>query len=272
MNVMDDTVDGTWQLNPSTRRRLRLGSIRAAMETRNFDKATIEIEELLDDEPEDAEALWLLGEALMELRDFITAKVVYKSHIELAGPRPATLIALAIAAFESCNLDEAAAAAQAAIELCEDIADAHYILGLCTERLDSPAAATVHFAAAHRMSPLSFPYPLSLSDHDWLSLVDAAIGQLEPPLRAFWREVPVKLELFPRLDELQRSVPPISPRVAALYDGTPAEEDANRPSSVRVFTGSLARSDTPESLIHQLIEALEAEALDWLDAERVEDL
>jgi tetratricopeptide (TPR) repeat protein len=266
-----------WGLDPATRTHLRLQRTRDAMRARRFDEAVVEAEELLDDDPRHVDALWLLAEAAMELRDFITAVQAYRSIISQGQPRPAVLASMASACFECAEFDDAEHHAKLAIAACPDLPEPHHILGLCAERHGSAAEAMCHFEMAHRLRPLAFPFPIELSTSDWQLVLSNAFAALPPELQAFWREVPVKLEHFPDPVDLTEPVPPISPRIAALYEGKPSNPpvpDA-RPKSLRIYRGNLAHAESPDALMAQLLHALEQEALDWLppmdeDAEHAE--
>ena len=66
--MMDD-VAAPWALDPDTRLELRMASMRSHLEQGEFEQAVLEAEELLDEEPDYPDALYLLGEALLDAND-----------------------------------------------------------------------------------------------------------------------------------------------------------------------------------------------------------
>lgn len=261
---MDQGSPG-WVMNSETRRVLRLRRAEEELERRNWPQVVVELEELLDEQPSHGEALWRLAEALVELRDFETAREAASAYIDAEGPRPAICTLLAHCHFECSDFEAAAMAAGEALKGCEDLAEAHFVRGLALERLGH-ADAQQHLRMAHRMSPLTFPLGLPLTPEDWQLVLADVFDLLPPDLQEFWRPVPVKLQRFPTREELTTQLPPVSPRVAALYEGEPPRtlSGNDRPSALRIYTGNLERNDAPDAIIAQLAHALEQEAMDWL--------
>ncbi len=255
-----------WQLDPAARAELRLARVDQAMARLDWVTATVELEELLDDDPDHADALWRLAEVLIEQRDFLTAREACRAWLELHGARLGVTLLLAHCAYECCAFAEAAEAAEAAVRMCEDHGEAHFMLSLALERLDRPAEANHHNALAHRCSPMSFPLPHPLTSEDWRLLIADAFAMLPRELQEFWSSVPVHLERFPDPAELRVPVPPVSPQIPALYLGKPPDslQQGARPDAVRIYTGNLERADSVDAIVVQLSHALEQEAMDWL--------
>jgi cytochrome c-type biogenesis protein CcmH/NrfG len=256
---MDDEVRIGWQIAPEIRAAMRLDRARTAMDRGEFAAAVMELEELLDEEPDSPEGLFLLGEALLELGDFEGALQAYEHHLEMAGPNPGTLTGLAIARFNTCDLSGAAAAARDVVRLAPESAEAHYYLGLALERLANRGGGAIgSFAAANQLDPVAFPFPLQVETSEWHGLVQAALALLPHSLQDFWTDIPIILEDLPNLDELRSAEPPITPTVTGLSPGwyvprpyacTPgtsfearppktSSKPSRAPSSTRPATGS----------------------------------
>jgi tetratricopeptide (TPR) repeat protein len=206
----------------------------------------------------------------MELRDFEVAREAWRALVD-TGPQPASVLTqLGLCAFESAAFDEAAQAARRALAVNDDAPEAWYLLGLCAERLEDDERAYVAFERAHRASPLGFPLPLPLGEDDARDLVQEALAELPLELARFWAPVPVEIERLPTRDELLRSVPPTSPRVLALYAGTPPGRPSGleRPTTVRVYRTNLVHHESREHALDALIDALDQEAADWLPEDR----
>ncbi|MBW2256969.1 MAG: tetratricopeptide repeat protein [Deltaproteobacteria bacterium] len=266
---MDDEVRVGWQIAPEIRAAMRLDRARTAMHRGEFGAAVMELEELLDEEPDNPEALFLLGEALIELGDFEGALQAYEHHLEMgADPNPRTLTGLAIARFNTCDLSGAAAAAREAVRLAPEAAEAHYYLGLALERLPNRGGSAVgSFAAANQLDPTAFPFPLQVGVQEWQGLIQDAMVLLPRSLQDFWADIPILLENLPNLDELRSADPPITPTVTGLYQGVPpldADPWLVRPQALRLYTGNLVRSPTTEDLVEAIARTLEHEARDWI--------
>lgn len=265
---MEDDVATGWQIDPEIRAAMRMERARSAFDTRDFAEAVIEVEELLDEDPDHAEALLLLGEAMLEAGDAEGAVQAFERRM-LVGPVTGTVLTgLAIARFDVCDLHGAAEAAREAIRLSPDDAEAHYYLGLALERLPRRRSeALSHFAAAQQLDPAAFAFPLHVSEAQWRHALERALRLLPQPLADFWRPVPILFEAAPSLEELRAASPPITPTVTGMYRGDPPEEGdpwESRPEALRLFTDNLARSVDVDDLVEAIARTLDHEARDWL--------
>lgn len=272
---MDDEVVGGWSIDPDTRLALRLDRVRKALEQGDHATAVVEAEELLDEAPDHPDALFLLGEALLELGDAQGAVEAYEQFLQVAQPddpahAAAALGGLAIARFEACVLSGAAEAAREAIRLAPDMAEAHYYLGLSLERVTGrQSEAVAEFVAANRLDPAAYPLPAQLDDAAWKAVVKQAMSRLHPRLITFWDDVPIRLDDLPSMDELRRADPPITPTASGLYEGEPPDVDeawTQKPTALRLFRRNLARLGELELIVDEVASTLENEALDWVGA------
>jgi len=274
---MDDELPtGVWSLDPDTRTALRLDRVRRMMRDEDHVEAVVEVEELLDEDPDNTEGLFLLGESLLELGEPAIAMLAYERFVELTGGDADSLMGLAISRYESCDLAGAAVAARDVVRLDPGRAEAHWYLALSLERLPGRRTEALQaFAAARELDPEEFPFPLRLSESEWRGAIGMAVGRLHPRLQSFWDGIPVRLEPWPDLTELRRADPPITPSVSGLYlgdppvDGDPWQE---RPQAMRLFRHNLERSRDPQELLDQITQALQNEALDWLGLGDVAEL
>lgn len=268
MHMDDELPTGVWSLDPETRTALRLDRVRRMLRDEDYVEAVVEVEELLDEEPDNPEGLFLLGESLLELREPSIALLAYERFVELTGGDADSLLGLAISRYEVCDLAGAAVAAREAVRLDPSRAEAHWYLGLALERLPGRRTEALQaFAAARELDPTEFPFPLRLSDSEWRGAIGMAVGRLHPRLQSFWDGIPVRLEPWPDLAELRRADPPITPAVSGLYLGEPPTEGdpwIERPKAMRLFRHNLERARDPHELLDQITQALQDEALDWL--------
>ena len=266
---MDDELPGgVWRLDPDLGQGLRLQRVQKALDSGEIEAAIQEAEELLDEAPAHPEALFLLGEALLELGDFELAKRAFEQRVAIDGGDVDSLLGLGIAAFQTCDLQRSIESTQEVIRLEPDQAEAHYYLGLALERVPGKSRASLNeLMAAYQLAPKRFPLPRDLSHADWQDLVAAAVARLPEQLHDFYSNLPFTIEDLPELDELRGHDPPLPPTIAALHTGEPpVDRDPyeHRPVSIRLFARNLARAPTPEELVEQLRQALLDEARHWM--------
>jgi tetratricopeptide (TPR) repeat protein len=280
---MDDALaQGAWQIDPDTRLLLRLDQVRTAMRDGAWREVILEAEELLDESPHHPEALFLLGEALLEIGDWVLAREVYDHRVSLGGDpiqlAPA-LTGLALSSFHLADLPAAIESAREAIRLEAGNAEAHHVLGLALEQTPRRIQeALAELTAASHLDPVQFPLPISLKAAEWREVIERAMATLPAKLQQFYADIPFELEELPDLEELRKSDPPLSPSRTVLAEGTPPDlgaevEDAFevRPPSVRLYTRNLGRAGSVDAIVSELTFSLREEALDWLGVE-IEDL
>jgi len=271
---MDDEVQIGWRIDPEVRAAMRLDRARTALDRGEFDIAIMELEELLDEDPDHAEALGLLGDAQIEVGDFEVAAQALEHYLEVApGPDARALSGLAAARLNLCEVAGALSAAREAVRLAPDLAEAHYHLGLALELVADQeegrgqADAVTAFAAAHQLDPLAYPFPLSVASGEWQDLVQRALTLLPQTLQVFWTDLPILLLDHPDIDELRETDPPITPTVTGLFQGTPPEDEDPwqvRPTALRLYLRNLLRSPSRDLLVEAIAHTMEHEARDWL--------
>jgi len=256
-----------WGVDPAAIAALRLSRVRQAYEAEDLWTAVLEAEEILDEKPDDVEALELLGDAELDLGHGREAALVFTRLHESDERNPSYLSGLAIARFLQVDFEGALEAARAALERSPDDAEAHAYAGLSLERLGRREEAAAALATATRLDPEGFPPPPSIRRVPWVRILRSALDRLPEEVRDFYRRVPVVWHHFPDPAVLTSVEPPISPFALALYEGTPPAGDEPRvdPRSVRAFRGNLLRfaRDLPR-LERDLSLALASEAADWL--------
>jgi len=264
----DEIPNGVWRLDESTRVALRLEAVRKSIAQRAFETAMLEAEELLDESPDQPDALFLLGEASLELGQPEVAVEAYEAALRNGAAGFPPTIGLALARYDMGRMIEAAEIARKASSMAPDEPEAHHVLGLALERLPGRAAdALSHLTAAQRLDPERYPFPLRMRPVDWERAFTRATDRLHPDLAEFWEGIPVRWEEFPSLEEISTGNTPIRPTVGGIYVGDPPESDdpwSVRPAALRLFTRNLARAPTREDLVDDLAAVLHNEALDWL--------
>jgi len=261
-----DTTSG-WVLEPELNRRLRLEMIEKCREQGRDKEVILEAEELLELEPTCVEALFFLGEALLQIGDAEGALQAFEQHREHVGALSvAVQIGLAMAHFELCDLAAAELAARGALSRASGEAQAHYVLGLILEiSSNGMRESTAAFHAANQLDPERYPFPMVLKKEEWKECVELALTEIPSAIRNFWDGLPVHLFESPDINELSNHSPPLSPRVLGLYIGDPSgDQKDRRPEGLRLFTRNLSRSRTQGEIVLKIASTLEQEALDWM--------
>jgi tetratricopeptide (TPR) repeat protein len=265
---MDDDIPMSgWSIDPDVRSSLRLDRIRQAAEREDWSEVALEAEELLDEEPDHAEALFLLGEALLELGQPEVAVKAYEHRVRVAGDEPDVLLGLGLACYELCDLPRAIECLREVVRQVPDHAEAHFSLGLAQEASGNDSEAASAFQAAQLLAPDTYPAPMQLTDGDWRAAVGEAVAALPPTLAPVLDGLRIQLVDRPTIEELRAHHPPLPPSVAALLDGDPGDDDSDTvrpPEGLRVFTRVLARQPTFDDLVTALAHALLIETADWL--------
>lgn len=266
---MSSFASFNWALDAQTLTTLRLDAIERAMNAHDYDLAVIEAEELLDIDRGNVEALYLLGQAMLETGDYVGAREVIEKVLSEDGPDATSLLALAVASFETCDLSNTVAAADAALEMSPTLAEAHFFRALALQRLGQMMEADQSFIAANQLDPMNYGLPVALDPSEWHQLVSQALGQVSPFVREFWRDVKVEFHPFPAVDELRAANPPITPSVSGLYIGIRPDtpDSPTRPEALRLYTGNLARCGNQLRMVEQIAHTLHFEACDWLDVD-----
>ncbi len=188
----------------------------------------------------EGQALLALGDARAALPRIVAAARVYPDELDVLAEEASAL-------HELCRFEEAAALATRVVEEDPGDAGAHWLLGLCLERLGRAARAERHLARARELAPDDFPGPVSLSPEAFEQVVETALAELPDPIRAWLANVAVTVEDLPDPEELLASDPPHSPSILGIFRGAPLGQKASMdpwshfPSSIALFQRNLER-------------------------------
>ncbi|MCP4810482.1 MAG: hypothetical protein GY913_08660 [Proteobacteria bacterium] len=260
---------GNWGLNLAEIGALRLQHARRAFEDRDPQLALIEAEELLEDEPDNSDALLLVADAALELGQPEISRSAFLHAID-QGPQPAWVLSgYAVACYELSDIDACLLACDQALALQPDLAEAWYYRALALDFQGRGAEAAEAFGAASSHDGKHFPPTTPLSTAEVTHILESAVQALDPKLADWYAQCRFEVHRYPRLDDLRQSELPLSPSSVALYQGKPAEADQDPwqvfPDRIELYVANLehagALGAAPASL---LATTLRSEALDWL--------
>ena len=144
-----------------------------------------------------ADLHWLEGAALLDLGEAPAALAALDEALRLVPDHLDALLERAEALFELCRFDEAGSVATSVLELADDEARAHHLLGLLAERRGDDREAERRLARARKLDPEGFPRPVRLSRRDFDAAVERAFEALPEPVRRYLSNVPVTVEDLP---------------------------------------------------------------------------
>ena len=258
-----------WQLDMAEIGALRLQHARRAFDDRDPQLALTEAEELLDDEPDNLEALLIVADAALELGDPAVSRAAFLQAVDLGATSSLVLSGLAVACYELTDLEGCIEASNRAIEAEPGLAEAWYYKGVALDQLGQTDEARVALGQATHHDPKAFPPTRAMSTEDIRSLLAKALLHMPRQLAEWYSRVRFEVHRYPDLGQLRGGEMPLSPSSPALYHGTPPTERqdpwATTPDKVDVYVGNLERADALGADVAQLLAAsLRNEALDWL--------
>lgn len=260
----DDIPSGIWTLTPEVHEAMRLGMAERALRSQDPRQATVELEELLDHQPDHPIALRWLAAAETSAGEVLTARLAWESLVHSSSSSatvdPGAWVQLAHARLACVELNGAHEAVSEALDQAPWLAEAWYLKAMILEYLGHPAdESEALYLRAHTLHPLACPLPLILDDPH--ALVRRALQATPDPERTLWNQLTVRIDDVPDAETLLDAVPPRSPRSLCLLD---AFDDEGSPTLLRVFMSNLRHFPTPEMAQSALTEALIAEVQEWL--------
>ncbi len=234
-------------------------------------------EGLLEANPDDVDALYLLGEAMLELEEFEAAHEIFGDLLQVEPDAAGAYNGLGVALFELCRFDEARDALTQASDLDPRLGEARLYLGYFHERRGETELAEACYQRAVEIDPESFHVPRPLGIDRVERALDGALMGLPPRVREFLTSVEWRIDNLPETAVLRRSNPPASPLLLCLFAGplrqpeqTPKPLD-HAPESITLYAGNLPKVlRDPADLPRLVADAVLAELERFLDLDRAE--
>ncbi len=244
---------GGWTLDPSARHAMLLDAGRTALAQGDHAQAVVLAEELLDEDPDDVEALLIVADAAPRYGHGEVGALAAAQ----AARRGATIGALEAAALlTACQVERALEASDVALARNPDDARAHAVRGQALELLGRVPEGEAALRRAAALRPEHYPLPLSVDAEAWDTLLLAASSGLDREHRDALRGVTVVFVDLPELESLRSLTPPPSPLVDALL----IDPDARRPRLELYRRNILRGSATTDELEERIREALRSES------------
>jgi tetratricopeptide (TPR) repeat protein len=122
-----------------------------------LEAATNDFRRAADLDPSATRPLEALGDVLYERGRYQRAAEVYERRLEVDSLSAPVFLKLAVARYRAGRIDQALAAAREAVRLDENIADAHYLIGMCLRDKQQPAEAAAALEKAAAIAPTLVP-------------------------------------------------------------------------------------------------------------------
>ena len=139
--------------------------------------------------------------------------------LERKAHDPEAMYERAVALFELCRFPEAKAAFGGLVNDPERSAHAHHHLGLLLEREGRLEDAQKHFEKARKLDEVDFAAPVILESEAFRAQLERAIAALPEDMQRDLKDVPVKAEDLPAIEDLTSGEPPLSPTILGLFRG-----------------------------------------------------
>ena len=216
--------------------------------------------DVLEADPQQAQALFLLAEALRLQGRYSEAELYYKRCVLSKPTHADAWAALSSIFMEDLRWEEARRAANRALR--EDLwnGEASFVRGVLRERRGDYAGAFRDFTRAWRADSQAWPLPTHLEDEVLEQIVEDAVHSLHPTIQDYLENVAVILEDLPSTKVLASYDPPASPTgLLGYFSGyslmarSIENPWSNLPSAIVIYRRNIERlSSSREEVIEQV--------------------
>lgn len=254
--MADDVLEGSrWGVDPRARRALALDQAWTALQQGESSVSLALAEELLDEDPEDLEALTIVAEAAVESGLAPVAVLAARQLLE-RGQAAQGVSAWALLA--ACEPQAALEGADAALRLDPEDARAWVVKAHAHDILGDRAASDAAWLRAHGLDGQLAPQPLTLREEEWDSLLIEALSGLASRERARARDVHIQFVDVPRVPDLVAAGSP-HPPVPPTTDGVLVRNAGEGPE-IRLYRRNILRhARTTAEVVYLLQRVLESE-------------
>ena len=129
-----------------------------AYQRRNeLEAATNDFRRAADLDPSATRPLEALGDVLFQRRRYLRSAETYERRLAVDSLSARVSLKLAVARYQAGQVDQALAAAREAVRLDENLADAHYLIGMCLRDREQPVDAAAALEKAAAIAPALVP-------------------------------------------------------------------------------------------------------------------
>jgi len=210
--------------------------------------------------PDHPGAMFLTAEAYRDLRDLEESEARYRRVLQTTPDHAPSWSGLGTVLFDLLEFEAARSCVLRAIRLDSASAEAYYWRAMLRERRNDYRGADRDYRRAYRLDPELYPLPVELSDATLEAVVEDAIREMHPSIRAYLSQVPILLDEVPDIDTCLDFEPPAPPgEILGYFSGYSLQERtlenpwSNLPSAIVLFRRNLQRiANDRENLLHEL--------------------
>lgn len=223
----------------------------------DLDRALEAAESLRRDQPHDPEAALLAATIHQETGALEEAVGLARQAVVLAPEASFPRVTLASILYDLCDFEAGLQEVDRAIRADPDDPYAHYLKGLLSDMMGSPAAAEACFREAERLDPEGFPRPPAMSDEDFQKALEEAQATLPKEFRRHVTDLPIVVQDLPSRDLLATLDTP-APDLLGLFVGVPrtlktTQDLPGPPDTIYLFKRNLERACADvEDLVEQI--------------------
>lgn len=217
------------------------------LESGSSDLAASTVLGVLNEEGDAPELRYLLGVSLMDLDEVEAAVPELESATSQDPGWPEAHVALAWAYFRACRFEDAQQAVDGTLQMEPDLAEAHFLQGLLSEREGDEDGTAESFAAARRSEPERYPEPIRMTEEEFLDVARDAVSELDARILEVLEETSFFVQNVPARDLLVESDPPLDPQLLGLFVGRnileqSVEDSGVLPNTMYLFQRNLERA------------------------------
>lgn len=253
---MSEPTERPWFVGADTASAVLMDAAHRQAHLGEYALAVALAEELLDLDPENADALLLVADAAPRYGHGEVGVLAARSAAALGADPGAALAAALYAAGQAA---EALERAEACLLQGRDLARSHAVRALSLELLGRIPEADEALACAHALRPEAYPLPVAVPDDAWDSHLLRAIAGLDLHEQAGIRHWEISFHAAPTPEALVRANPPLPPSsMSSLVQG-----DDGRPHC-HLYTRNLTRGCSTEAAVVDRITDTLRDELEWL--------
>ncbi|MFQ5457397.1 MAG: tetratricopeptide repeat protein [Myxococcota bacterium] len=203
-----------------------------------------------------ADAYFVKAKAMLTVGDLPRALSMVDKALGLSLSRPEFVSLRGGILFEQGNYRKALEEFDKVLEATQDDPDVHYRRGLTLEKMGREADAGAAFARAAEIDPRHYPLPVEISVAACEQIVEDVLASLDPPVRGFLANVPIRVEDFASRRIVSEDN--VSPQVLGLFVGLPYQEktaigQASGPDVILIFRKNLEKmAGSREELVEEI--------------------
>ena len=223
-----------------------LDEIEDLLDEQDYEAALSLCDQLIEEDPDDLEALALRGEVLACVGEYEEALQSYDRILEIDSGADGIQPDRAYVLCELGRLPEALAAGEKALAADPQSPSSHYWLAVAHELSGNQLGAERHFRQANKLNSEDFHLPCRVSDEEFMAIVSEVQQSFPQELKDAMENLHISVRDFPTM-EIATGDPPLGMLIYGFFDGVPltdrsvSDAQTQGPSHIFLFKKNLER-------------------------------